>query len=488
MNNKLKNKKILLPYQEKWLINQDKVKVWEKSRRIGASYVEALNCVLKASLSKKENGMSCYYISYAKDMTQQFIKDAAFWAKLLNIACEDFGETVIKDENKDITIYKIRFESGFEIWGLPSVPRSIRSKQGHIVIDEAAFCDDLKELLKAALAMLMWGGSVSILSTHNGEDNQFNLLVKDIESGRKDYYLQTTDIDEALRDGLYKKICEISKEEYSKSKEQEWLKSIIKGYGEAYEEELYCIPSKNGDKYFNRALLETVADEKIEVYRFYEKDDFTFKTENERYAKMLEYFNIVKHLFTNIKDEVVLGEDFARSGDLTVLWFEKIKLSKNKTKTLCVIELRNIPFSNQEQFILLCINELGRKFLGAAFDARGNGQMIAENLSLAYRGLILEVMITRKWYAENMPKLKSAVEDKTTNIPKDNFIIDDFLQAEVWQGIPLIRERTGIRGNKRHGDSLIAKVMAIYAINELELNIYQKITYEPVKTQNCWRT
>ena len=114
--------------------------------------------------------------------------------------------------------------------------------------------------------------------------------------------------------------------------------------------------------------------------------------------------------------------------------------------------------------------------------------MIAENLSLAYRGLILEVMITRKWYAENMPKLKSAVEDKTTNIPKDNFIIDDFLQAEVWQGIPLIRERTGIRGNKRHGDSLIAKVMAIYAINELELNICQKITYEPVKTQNCWRT
>ena len=104
MNNKLKNKKILLPYQEKWLINQDKVKVWEKSRRIGASYVEALNCVLKASLSKKENGMSCYYISYAKDMTQQFIKDAAFWAKLLNIACEDFGETVIKDENK---AYKI---------------------------------------------------------------------------------------------------------------------------------------------------------------------------------------------------------------------------------------------------------------------------------------------------------------------------------------------------------------------------------------------
>ena len=43
-------------------------------------------------------------------------------------------ETVIKDEDKDITVYKIRFDSGFEIWGLPSVPRSLRSKQGHVVI------------------------------------------------------------------------------------------------------------------------------------------------------------------------------------------------------------------------------------------------------------------------------------------------------------------------------------------------------------------
>ena len=486
MNNKLKNK-ILLKYQETWLKNNAKVKVWQKSRRIGASYVEALYCVLKSSLSKKDGGMSCYYISYAKDMTQQFIKDAAFWAKVLNIACEDLGETIIKDENKDITIYKIRFQSGFEVWGLPSVPRSIRSKQGHIVIDEAAFCDDLQELLKAALAMLMWGGSVSILSTHNGEDNQFNLLVKDILEGRKNYYLQTTDIEEALRYGLYKKICEIEKEEYSKSKEKLWLESLIKDYGEAYEEELYCIPSRNGDKYFNRALLETVIDEKAEVFRFYEKDDFTFKSENERYAKILEYFNSVKYLFQNNKNEAVLGEDFARSGDLTVLWFECV-LRDKKSKTLCVIELKNIPFSNQEQFILLCINELGRKFLGAAFDARGNGQMIAENLALIYKGLILEVMITRKWYSENMPKLKSAIEDKSATIPKDNFIIDDFLTAEIWQGIPLIRERTGSKNNKRHGDSLIAKVMAIYAIDELTANLYQPMTYESVQAQNYWRT
>ena len=128
------SKNILLDYQSRWLKDTAKVKVWEKSRRIGASYVEALYAVLLAALSRTDGGMNCYYLSYAKEMTQQFVNDAAFWAKLLNIACSDMEETVIKDEDKDITVYKIRFDSRFEIWGLPSVPRSLRSKQGHVVI------------------------------------------------------------------------------------------------------------------------------------------------------------------------------------------------------------------------------------------------------------------------------------------------------------------------------------------------------------------
>lgn len=304
--------------------------------------------------------------------------------------------------------------------------------------------------------------------------------------------MQTTDIDEAIKDGLYKRICKISGVDWNKTAEKEWLKNLIKDYGDAYEEELYCIPSRNGEKYFNRSLLETVINKDIEVFRFSEKDDFIYKSESERYKRILEYFNQVKYIFQNVKNETVLGEDFGRSGDLTVLWFESI-IDNNISATLCVIELRNITFSNQEQFILLCLNELNNasagkgKFLGGAFDSRGNGQMIAENLSLEYRGLILQIMLSRKWYSENMPKLKSAIEDKTTDIPKDNLIIDDFLTAEMYQGIPLIRERVGKIGNKRHGDSLIAKVMAIYAINELSSKAYQPMTYEAVKIKNKWR-
>ena len=48
----------MLPYQKKWIEDQSTVKVWIKSRRIGASYVEALDSVLEAAKSKEVGGRS----------------------------------------------------------------------------------------------------------------------------------------------------------------------------------------------------------------------------------------------------------------------------------------------------------------------------------------------------------------------------------------------------------------------------------------------
>ena len=148
-------------------------------------------------------------------MTQQFARDCAFWAKHINAAAGEMEEVVLKDEDKDITVYRVKFASGFEIWCLPSVARSLRSKQGRVVIDEAAFVDDLGELKKAAMAFLMWGGCVRILSTHNGDDNPFNELINEIREGKQDYSLHHTTFDDALVQGLYKRICLVEKKAWS---------------------------------------------------------------------------------------------------------------------------------------------------------------------------------------------------------------------------------------------------------------------------------
>lgn len=479
------SKAVLLPYQKSWLLDKALVKVWEKSRRIGASYVEALNCVLISMLSKSAGGMNCYYLSYSKEMTQQFINDCAFWAHILGIASSDMEEVVVKDEDKDIMVYRIRFDSGFEIWGLPSVPRSLRSKQGHVVIDEAAFVDDLSELLKAAMALLMWGGSVSILSTHNGDDNPFNILIQQIHSGDKDYSLHHTTITDALADGLYKRICEVKDKEWSEEKEKQWLAQLEKDYGDAADEELYCIPTRSGERYFPAALVSSVAVKDKPVFRFSADDSFTFEKASRREKQCRQWFKEVKPVLLATDLSVCFGEDFARSGDLTVLHFDN-ELSDGSTDTLCVVELRNIPFAQQWQFIKLCCDTL-KDFNGAAFDSRGNGQMIAELAAQEYPGSIFQVMLTRQWYAENMPRLKTAFEDNATNIPDDIFIKDDYKVVSLVQGVPLITDRTGNKRAKRHGDHCIAKAMSLFAHKELEGEAYQEMTYEAVETPNRFR-
>jgi phage FluMu gp28-like protein len=477
---------ILLPYQKAWIEDAAAVKVWEKSRRIGASYVEALASVLEAAKSKEAGGQSTYYLSYSKEMTQQFARDAAFWARHINAAAGEVEEVAIEDEDKDITVYRLRFASGFEIWGLPSTARSLRSKQGRVVIDEAAFVDDMNELIKAAMALQMWGGCVRILSTHNGDDNPFNELIKEVRAGKKNYSLHRTSFDEALAQGLYKRICLVKGEAWSPEKQNRWREEIIASYGDGADEELFCVPARAGTRYFPSALLEAVSDPGVAVIRKSCEDSFTFEKEEKRVREFEKWLKEeVRNILLAHENPVYIGEDFARSGDLTSVFFDE-EMPDGRLLTFLVLELRNVPFAQQWQVIKYGMNTLPA-LGGAAFDSRGNGQMIAELAAQEWPGYVCQVMITIKWYSENFPRLKGRMEDNATNIPDDPFIRDDFRVVGLKAGTPCVLERSGGPRERRHGDGAIAKVMALYAALEDEDKGYQPMTYEAVETENRYR-
>ena len=472
---------VLLPYQKTWIADTAGVKVWEKSRRIGASYVEALASVLEAAKSRDAGGQSTYYLSYSKEMTQQFCRDAAFWAKHVNAAASEIEEVAVRDEDRDITVYRIRFASGYEIWGLPSTARSLRSKQGRVVLDEAAFVDDMGELIKAAMALRMWGGCVRILSTHNGDDNPFNELVKEIRDGKKQYSLHRTTFDEALSHGLYQRICLVSGEEWTAEKQEGWREGIIGEYGDGADEELFCVPMRAGTRYFPTTLIEAAADPGAAVVRKACADSFTFESEYRRIREFDEWLKSeVRGILLAHTNAVYVGEDFARSGDLTTVFFDE-ETSDGKLLTFLAIELRNVPFAQQWQVIKYCMDTLPN-LGGAAFDSRGNGQMIAELAAQEWPGYVHQVMISTKWYAENFPKLKGRMEDGTTNIPDDALIRDDFRVVGLKAGVPCVLERSGGPKERRHGDGAIAKLMAVFAATEDDAKGYQPMTYDAVRT------
>lgn len=228
----------------------------EKSRRIGLSWADAADSALCAASS---NGSDTWYLGYNREMSEQYVIDVAFWAKAYGLAAAQVEEFVLEDEDNDILAFRVRFASGHKVTALSSRPSNLRAKKGRIRIDEAAFHDDLSGLLKAAIAILMWGGSVAVWSTHNGIDNDFNCLIKQIKSGELDYSLHRTTLDDALSDGLYKRICMVEGSQWTIEKEFNWRTQLYKDYGIAASEELDCLPfSAQAGKVFDRTWFEIV--------------------------------------------------------------------------------------------------------------------------------------------------------------------------------------------------------------------------------------
>lgn len=191
-----------LPYQAEWIKDQSRFKVWEKSRRIGATYVQSYEDVKDAA--RQRNPIDTWFTSADQSAASEYIRYCAQWAKLYQIAAEDLGEIVI-DSDKDIKAMTIEFATGKRVYALSSNPKGFRSKGGKVVIDEYAFHAQPEELWKAALPLITWGFPIRVLSTYNGKGNRYYRIVADAKKGNK-WSLHTTTIVDAVNDGLAERI------------------------------------------------------------------------------------------------------------------------------------------------------------------------------------------------------------------------------------------------------------------------------------------
>jgi phage FluMu gp28-like protein len=334
-----------------------------------------------------------------------------------------------------------------------------------VIIDEAAFHDKLGELLKAALALLMWGGQVHVMSTHNGDDNPFNELVGDIRAGKKPYSLHRTTLDDALAAGLYQRIALRLGKPYSPDAEAAFRQELLDYYGEAADEELHCIPARSAGQYLPRALIESCMDETIPVLRKSFPPDFAQRSDVSRRAEVEDWLqlNAAPILAMLPKNAVgFVGGDFGRTGDLTV-FVPLIEDAGLRRRAACVVELRNGPFKQQEQILFHLCDRLPR-FLGAALDARGIGMPLAESAMQRYSiHRVAQVMLTQAWSLENFPRYKAAFEDRNITLPRDADIMDDHRAVRMEKGVPKIPETARLRGRdggQRHGDAAIAGCLA----------------------------
>lgn len=462
---------VLMPYQRRWIADTAQIKIAEKSRRTGLTWAEAADAALNGSMSVNAGGCDTFYVGTTKDMAREFIDACAMWAKAYDWAASEIGEEVLEDDDKDILVYVINFASGFKIKALSSNPSNLRGMQGNVVIDEGGHQRDLAALLKAALALTMWGSKVRIISTHNGVENLFNVLITECRAGKRRYSVHRIDIDLAIAEGLYQRICQVTRQVWSPESEDEWLANLLSDTAteEDAREEYYCEPKNGGGTYLARSIRERAARGSGPVLRFTGTTEFNAMPEGMRALDMQEWLEQVVLPELNKLPQLLrhcLGEDFARSGHLTV--FAPMSVNDDTTRTVpFLVELANVPYKQQEQALFFICDRLPHRD-GIKLDGRGNGNYLAEQAAEKYGAEVEVVMPSVGHYRENMPRFKAAFEDDELVLPKHEDVISDLGQIIVLRGVPGIddKENTGSDGHKRHGDSAYAIFLAFLASKE----------------------
>lgn len=473
---------VLLPYQRRAVSLLDdpttQALFVEKSRRIGLTWGLAAYAVLRAGRQRAARGMDVMYISYSREMTREFIDACSMWAKAFALAAGAVEETLFDQDSEDkaIQAFRIRFASGFEIMALSSAPRGLRGKQGCVIIDEAAFVDNLAELLKAALAFLMWGGQVVVCSTHDGVDNAFNQTIQDILAGRVPYKHMRIDLDDALKDGLYQRICLVTGKEWSPEAEAAWRQSLVKFYADGADEELFCIPSASSGAWLPGPLIEARMTVDREVLRLELPSDYLQRHRIEQ-AKLLAPFmlKLAEALSRiDLSLQYGFGFDFARVADLSVGVLLGVE-QRLKRRVELVIELRNVPGDEQKAIVAAILKHVRGRLVGAAFDATGMGWTVAEDMGRQFglretpegSGIVMPIKFTEDWYRLHMPPLKGRFEDDTIVLIKDAEHLSDLRTVKLVRGIPRVPPtREGEKGKRRHGDFAIALALADYATRQ----------------------
>ena len=415
-----------LPYQQRWLEDNSKYKIWEKSRRIGATYVQSYEDVKDCVTKTVEE---VWFSSADESAAREYIEYCEKWVELFDTAAKSIGRVVIDSEN-DVKAYVIEFANGTKISALSSNPKRFRSKGGKVILDEFAHHNNAEELWSAANPCTMWGDSTRILSTHNGQNCQFFKFIQDIKAKKLDWSLHTTSIQLAVAEGLVDKI---SGKEATEEERQEWLQRQEKNCVNKYTwlQEYCCI-----------AVDETSAFLPYDLIVSCEADD-------------------IKQSLENIKGYLYVGMDIGRDHDLSVIWVLE-KLGKvNYTRS--VIPLPNMLYQHQEEALYEILKH--PKFRRCCIDATGQGNQFAERATQKFGKYRVEGLKFTNPLKEVLAYgLRTHFENKTVYIPSKPEIREDLHSIQrtttAAGNIRFDAERSALTG---HADRFWALALALHA-------------------------
>jgi len=190
---------LFYPYQQRWVANDSRFKIGMFSRQTGKTFATTFEIARDCQLADLDGRRVRWVIlsrgeRQAKEAMEEGVKRH----------CQALGAAIKASEAdwKGEATYRaleVEFPRGSRITALPANPDTARGFSANVFLDEFAFHADSRKIWAALFPVISAGWKLRVVSTPNGKGNKFYDLMT---GGDPIWYRQTTDIYQAVADGL----------------------------------------------------------------------------------------------------------------------------------------------------------------------------------------------------------------------------------------------------------------------------------------------
>ncbi len=428
-----------LPYQRRWIEDDSRLKIMEKSRQIGISWATAYSVVRRQA--RPDLRLDAWVSSRDAVQAKLFLEDCRAFAKILNMAARERRERVLDTAGRSASGV-LHLANGRRIHSLSSNPDAQAGKRGHRVLDEFALHPDPRKLYAVSYPGITWGGGLEIISTHRGSDNFFNSLVEEARNkgNRMDISLHRVTVVDAVEEGLLEKIqAKLGEDDPRKELDRdEYLQFVRNGCAdeESWRQEYLCDPADDTTAFLSYDLIASCE------YLPEENGDFT----DEELGKS--------------RNSLYLGVDIGRVRDLTVFWVVEVVSGVAFTRRVQCLE--NTPFRRQEEIFNRLLELPGMR--RACIDQTGLGRQFAERASERFGGYKVEGIHFTGPIKETLAyPVRTAFESGLLRIPADKYIRSDLRGIKKETTAAGHVRFTADRGKNGHSDRFWALALALHA-------------------------
>ncbi len=162
----------LLPYQQRWVNDNSRLKIVVKARQTGYSFAATLRAVFACL----ENKTTWIFLSKGERQSRMLMEKVADHVRSFGVVARAFETTYFEDTL--VRQLETRFPNGSVIYGLPANPDTARGYSGNVTLDEFAFHSDADKIYSALYPTITRGYGLEVISTPNGTQGKFYELAK----------------------------------------------------------------------------------------------------------------------------------------------------------------------------------------------------------------------------------------------------------------------------------------------------------------------